>query len=174
MYKDAIRDFEKAKYEESLNREEDPQYFKANPGISDGLGRCYHYLGDYENALTHFENAIEADSQNKVFLMHRAQFYFDQEMYEESIRDLQKGLEISPSDSLLLYLLGLSYYADEKFKECLKTLKTALINLGDMEISVNYAPDIYYHIGLAYCMMEKFEKSIYPLSRVSCLLFIIF
>jgi hypothetical protein len=33
--------------------------------------------------------------------------------------------------------------------------------------AVNYSPDIYYHIGLAYCMMEKFEKSIYPFTRVS-------
>jgi len=30
---------------------------------------------------------------------------------------------------------------------------------------VSYEPDIYYHIGLAYCNLEKFEKSIYPYSR---------
>jgi tetratricopeptide (TPR) repeat protein len=28
-----------------------------------------------------------------------------------------------------------------------------------------YLSDIYYHIGLAYCNIEKFEKAIYPLSR---------
>jgi hypothetical protein len=26
-----------------------------------------------------------------------------------------------------------------------------------------YEADIYYQIGLAYCMFEKFEKAIYPL-----------
>jgi tetratricopeptide (TPR) repeat protein len=26
-------------------------------------------------------------------------------------------------------------------------------------------PDIYYHIGLAYCNIEKFEKSIYPYGK---------
>lgn len=31
---------------------------------------------------------------------------------------------------------------------------------------VTYESDIYYHVGLAYCNVEKFEKSIYPYSRV--------
>ena len=26
-------------------------------------------------------------------------------------------------------------------------------------------PDIYYHIGLAYCNQEKFEKAIFPLTK---------
>jgi len=30
-----------------------------NAGISDGLGRCFHALGDYERAIDNFEKAIE-------------------------------------------------------------------------------------------------------------------
>ena len=30
---------------------------------------------------------------------------------------------------------------------------------------VSYEADIYYHIGLAYCRVQKFEKSIWPFSR---------
>jgi hypothetical protein len=30
---------------------------------------------------------------------------------------------------------------------------------------VFYEADIYYHIGLAYCRVEKFEKAVWPLSR---------
>ena len=29
----------------------------------------------------------------------------------------------------------------------------------------SYEADIYYHVGLAYCMVEKFEKAIYPFSK---------
>ena len=29
----------------------------------------------------------------------------------------------------------------------------------------SYEADIYYHIGLAYCNVEKFEKAIYPFSK---------
>ena len=30
---------------------------------------------------------------------------------------------------------------------------------------MTYEADIYYHLGLAYCRLQKFEKSIYPYSR---------
>ena len=30
---------------------------------------------------------------------------------------------------------------------------------------LTYESDIYYHIGLAYCRLEKFEKAIFPYSR---------
>ena len=30
---------------------------------------------------------------------------------------------------------------------------------------ISYEAEIYYHIGLAYCNQEKFEKAIYPYSR---------
>ena len=30
---------------------------------------------------------------------------------------------------------------------------------------MTYKPDIYYHLGLAYCRLQKFEKSILPYSR---------
>jgi hypothetical protein len=49
----------------------------------------------------------------------------------------------------------------------MKIFKQALMNLGDMELSASYTPDVYYHIGLAYCMIEKFEKAIYPFTKVS-------
>ena len=31
----------------------------------------------------------------------------------------------------------------------------------------SYLPDTYYHIGLAYCNLEKFEKAIFPFEKVS-------
>ena len=30
---------------------------------------------------------------------------------------------------------------------------------------VVYETDIYYHIGLAYCKTQKFEKTVWPFSR---------
>ena len=31
--------------------------------------------------------------------------------------------------------------------------------------TIHSESDIYYHIGLAYCRLEKFEKAIFPYSR---------
>ena len=72
------------------------------------------------------------------------------------------ALKINDSDPQILYRLGLSYYAFEKFKKCIKTLKGSLLN----KPYHSYEADIYYHIGLAYCNQEKFEKAIYPFSVV--------
>jgi len=30
---------------------------------------------------------------------------------------------------------------------------------------VTYQPDLYYHIGLAYANLDKYERSLYPFSR---------
>ena len=30
---------------------------------------------------------------------------------------------------------------------------------------MSYEPDIYYHIGLSYCRVEKFEKAIFPFTK---------
>lgn len=61
----------------------------------------------------------------------------------------------------MLYKLGLTYYAHQKYKKCIKTLKAALKN----KPFLSFEADIYYHIGLAYCRVQKFEKSIFPFSR---------
>ena len=74
---------------------------------------------------------------------------------------MNRALNITPQDPQLFYRLGLSYYADEQYKLCVKNLKSALINRP----FISYEADIYYHIGLAYCNVEKFEKSIYPFSK---------
>ncbi len=30
---------------------------------------------------------------------------------------------------------------------------------------MTYEPDIFYHLGLAYCRLQKFEKSIFPYTK---------
>ena len=64
-------------------------------------------------------------------------------------------------DPAWLYELGLTYFHDGKYNKCLKSLKNAL----KKEPHVDHKPDIYYHLGLAYCREEKFEKAIFPYTK---------
>lgn len=132
-----------------------------NAGIPDGLGQCYHALKEYDMALSHYDQAIEMDEENTEFLMHRALCYYDLNQYDRSIDDLQRGLGIVEDDPQLFYRLGLSFYAAQNYKQAVRNLKYALEN----KPFISYQADIYYHIGLAYCNQEKFEKSIYPYSK---------
>ena len=93
--------------------------------------------------------------------MHRAQCNYDLGDYDLSIEDLNLALTINEEDPQVHYRLGLSYFAEGDYKNCVKSLKTSLIN----EPFYSYEADIYYHIGLAYCRVEKFEKAIYPFSK---------
>lgn len=75
--------------------------------------------------------------------------------------DLEAALEIKVNDPKILYRLGRAFYADKQFKECIKQMKLALLN----HPYVSYEPDIYYHIALAYCQLDRYEKAIFPFSR---------
>lgn len=81
--------------------------------------------------------------------------------FDASIRDLNMANKCAETDPQILYKLGLSYYLDEQYRQCVKTLKNSLIN----KPYISYESDIYYHIGLAYCNLENFEKSIFPFSK---------
>ena len=76
---------------------------------------------------------------------------------------MHKALDLDGGDAQILYKLGLSYYANQQYKQCILYLKQCL----EASPYISYVSDTYYHIGLAYCNLEKFEKSIYPYSQVS-------
>ena len=57
-----------------------------------------------------------------------------------------------------MYKQGLAYYAYGKYKKAIAMMKVALRH----KPLATYEADIYYHLGLAYCRLEKFEKSIFP------------
>lgn len=78
-----------------------------------------------------------------------------------AIEDLDRALTINAKDPQVLYKQGIAYFAFKKYKRCIKTMKRALAEKPYM----TYEADIYYHLGLAYCRLQKFEKSIYPYSR---------
>lgn len=132
-----------------------------NPGIQDGLGQCFHKLKDYEKAIGSFKESIEKEPHNVDFLTNRALCYYDMGEYDLAIEDLQLALKQNESDPMVLYRLGSVYFANKKYKKCVSTLKLALAN-KPYQI---YEADIYYHVGLGYARVEKFEKSIFPFSR---------
>lgn len=104
-------------------------------------------MKQYEEAIMYFNQAITKDPENINFLMNRAQCLYDMGQYTDTIADLEDAARFSPEDPKVLYKLGLGYYAYEKYKRAIKTLKMAL----KAEPHTSYISDVYYHIGLAYC-----------------------
>lgn len=132
-----------------------------NPGIFDGLGQCHHAMRNFTEAIDEFKTAIDKEPKNVDFRVHRAKCYFDMQKFDLAADDLQVALDQNDADPQVLYRLGLTQYAAGKYKKAVKTLKLALAN----KPYITYEADIYYHMGLSYCRVEKFEKAIFPFSR---------
>ena len=130
-------------------------------GVHDGLGQCFHKLGSFEEALDSFQSAIRLEPNNIEYLRNRAACFHDQHKYDEAASDLNQALAQNPGDPQILYKLGLTYFADAKYKKAIKIFKEALRN----KPFLTFESDIYYHIGLGYARVQKFEKSIWPFSR---------
>ena len=80
LVREAILDFKKS------------QELEDNPSVDDGLGSCYHALKNYSEAIDYFDKAISAKPNNVEFLKNRAQCFFDMNMYQLAIDDLNTAL----------------------------------------------------------------------------------
>ena len=118
-------------------------------------------MEQYQKAMGEFNQAIEKDPKNAEFLKDRAQCYFEIKRYDAAIYDLDTALAVSPEDSMIYYKKGITFFANEKYKKCITTIKQAL----QLQMHMNYEADLFYHLGLAYCRTEKFEKSIFPYTK---------
>ena len=135
-----------------------------NPGISNALGLAYHQQGNEEEAHTFFQSSIEQakSSEDLVeFLCNRANLHYDLGDYDKATKDLENAIDKDPENSKVHYQQGLTWYAYRKYKKAIKSLKQAL----KYSPLITYVPDIYYHLGLSYCRLQKFEKAIFPFSK---------
>ena len=83
---------------EAIHDFKESERYDENPAVYDGLGCCYHALRDFDEAIDHFNKAIQAKPFNVEFLRNRAQCYFDMQMYQAAIDDLKQALEHNDRD----------------------------------------------------------------------------
>lgn len=91
-------------------------------------GLFYYFHGDFDLAEQDFSKDIELDPKKGDGYTFRAEIYFDQNRYGESIADYKKMIEIDPFWSgFALVRIGMNYYyqgnfqkAEEAFAEALK------------------------------------------------------
>lgn len=117
---------------------------------------AHKYLSKYEEAIDDLDKAINEDEMNIEYLFNRAQCYFDLQRYESAVRDLTKALEAESNEPKLYYLRGLAQYELKNYRGSIQDLKRSL----RIRNNASYSHDCYYHIGIAYCNIGKYTKSI--------------
>lgn len=67
---------------------------RENSTVASNLGLCYQHLGQDENAIAAYENAISIDPENAYPYNNLAQLYIRQEEYEQALEYAEKATAI--------------------------------------------------------------------------------
>ena len=62
-------------------------------------GMCYYEMGQYEDALRHYESAIKKDNSNGLYYFNRAVVKGKLDKLEQAIDDYTKAIENNPENS---------------------------------------------------------------------------
>mgnify|MGYP001401642905 CR=1 FL=1 len=78
------------------------------------LGQSFEQAGDYERALTVYEELYKQQPNNQVILQGLNRAYVNLKEYAKSVSLLEKAIKAYPGDVTLYGLLGSSYYLEGK------------------------------------------------------------
>ena len=94
--------------------------------------------GQYSVALTHFQQAEQWNPDTPGLAKNLGLCAFKQNNYPEAIRGLSRALQEKPSDAPARAMLGMAYFASDKFSDAAKTFEP-LGTRGMQDSTVGYA-----------------------------------
>lgn len=128
------------------------------------MGCCHAELGQLQECKANFSKAIAADENNAEFWSNRAQAHYKFEDYQSAYEDFLRALKLDPEDFVACYNVGMCLFETKRYKEAIDMLRISLKE--EEESCCEMRANGYYHIGIAYCRREKYEKAIYPFTQV--------
>jgi tetratricopeptide (TPR) repeat protein len=82
-------------------------------------GVAYHYLLEYESAMTDFTKAIELNDTAASVYQGRAMLHYEMKDYAAAVDDFNKVLDLGQENATILFNLGMSYFRlEQKEKAC--------------------------------------------------------
>jgi tetratricopeptide (TPR) repeat protein len=117
------------------------------------LGSIYERQKKYDQAEQHFQEVLKANPLNAAAFNYLGYMLADRGVrLDESVKLIQKALEIEPSNGAYLDSLGWAYYKMSKFDLAAPNLeKAAKMISGD--------PTIQEHLGYVYLEMGKTREA---------------
>ena len=130
----------------------DASYNKVN--VYNNRGLIYAALGQYQEAIHDYNQAIELDPNHLYAYNNRGVAYAALGQYQEAIHDYNQAIELNPTDMNAYYNRGLSWFKLGEYKQAIWNHKRVIeFGRGDS--------DVYFSRGLANEMLGKY---IYALS----------
>lgn len=82
--------------------------------------------------------------------------YLQLKEYKKSIEDLTTALNVNSRNPAIHYRRGLAYYKNNEYEKAIGDLERSLL----LSPPKNIQSDIYYHIGIAYSNLEKYQQAV--------------
>jgi len=82
-------------------------------------GVAYHFMLDFESAMSDFTKAIELNDTAASVYQGRAMLHYEMKDYTAAVEDFNKVLELGQENAAILFNLGMSYFRlEQKEKAC--------------------------------------------------------
>ncbi|MGM0650805.1 MAG: tetratricopeptide repeat protein [Bacteroidota bacterium] len=90
------------------------------------LGLYYYEKGDYENAIKHYNTAIDLNSNNYEYYANRGGTYTKMQEYEKALKDFNKAISLNPGNHTAYNNRGAIFLKAGKPEKALSDFKKAL------------------------------------------------
>lgn len=125
--------------------------FLSNQKVEEG-DKLY-YVGEFNEAIEIFNEAIELNPYNAMAYTHRGFTYNDLNRYEQAIADLNRAIELDPQFELAYNNRGIAYAKCEQYERAIYDFgKTIELNPKDATT--------YYNRGLVYILIQQFDRAL--------------
>ncbi len=123
--------------------------------LSNMLGLCYIFAGDYSKAKKIFSRLTELDQKNALYLSHLGLVYYKSEDYASAEINLVNALQLNPLDIYCPLLLADIYIMQKRFPRAVNTLETRA--LADGKIDDNDLPFLIKLLSVYFLMGDATE-----------------
>jgi tetratricopeptide (TPR) repeat protein len=89
-------------------------------------GQSFRVLGQFEEAMSCFDKALEIDPKNVRAWISRGNLFLDQKLFNEAISCYNKAIEIEPGNKKYWYNIGFALQKSDKFEESLEYFNYSL------------------------------------------------
>lgn len=126
--------------------------------IHRNLGLLFLHKGDYQEAIAHFNMALEFNPTHYEIYNYLGIAYNNWKKYQKAMASFSKVLELAPELLSLRYKVAIVLYNLKKYDEALEEIQHLV------ELNPKFA-DLHYHLGVVYAHQRRFEEAHEAFSR---------
>jgi tetratricopeptide (TPR) repeat protein len=140
--------YSEGNFEDARNKYAESARLEPRAQFLDGVGRASEKLGMFDEAVTNYGKALEADARYLSPRLGRARIQLVRGKYKAALAELDTAKQIAPTDPNIHAGLGESHLAMRKYKEAVAAFELA-VKLNDTNA------EWFFMLGNAYFDLDQ-------------------